>query len=100
MSQDEEFFDWGTRETREVPGFGVVRTPDLRGLGIDPHAMAGVFQPSRIGVMTGPEVIGAADAVHHPGYEGSDAQVARMILSHAPGLDREMPYEVPLTAEA
>jgi hypothetical protein len=73
---------------------------DLRGPGIDPHAWACVFQPSWIGVMTAPEMIGAADAGHHPGYEGSDAEQARMILSQAPGLDREMPDEVPLTTGA
>ena len=73
---------------------------DLRGLGIDTNALACMFQPYRIGVMDVPEVIGAADAGHHPGYEGSDAKVARMILSHAPGLDRDMPYEVPLASGA
>lgn len=72
---------------------------DLRGLGIDPQAMACLFLPSRITAITAPEVIGAADAGHHPGYEGSDAETAQMILSHAPGLDRDMPYEVPLTNE-
>jgi hypothetical protein len=73
---------------------------DLRSIGIEPHAMACMFLPSRITAITAPEVIGAADAGHHPGYQGSDAEAARMILSHAPGVDREMPYEVPLTKEA
>lgn len=62
--------------------------------------MACMFLPSRIMAITAPEVIGAADAGQHPGYEGSHADVGRMILSHAPGLDRQMPYEVPLTTEA
>jgi hypothetical protein len=70
---------------------------DLRGLGIDPHALACMFQPYRISVLDVPEVIGRADAGHHPGFEGSDAELGHMAISHAPGLDREMPYDLPLT---
>lgn len=69
---------------------------DLRDLGIDSHGLASMFQPHRISVLEAPEVIGAADAGHHPGFEGSDAELAHMVLSHAPGLDREMPYDLPI----
>jgi hypothetical protein len=70
---------------------------DLQELGFDAEAMASMFQPYRIGVLDVPTGIGPAEAKHHR-YEGSDAQSASMILSHAPGLDLEMPFKLPLVA--
>lgn len=68
---------------------------NLRELDIDTAALASMFQPYRVGVLDVPTVIGRAHS-RHTGFEGSQAEAASMVISHAPGLDVEMPFELGL----
>lgn len=66
---------------------------DLRSMEIDEYSTVSMFMPDRHAVLHLPERIGSAQR-RHDGFTGGQ-QDARMVLSQAPGFEREIPPVVP-----
>jgi hypothetical protein len=67
---------------------------DLRALEPTTEGIGSIFQPYRVSVLAAPEVLGPAEG-HVPRFEGSSAELGRMIISPMAGLDLEVPFTLP-----